>query len=333
MVLLPRYAQLNRAHHASRLAMRTRVGLFICMVIIMRKRFFPVKPAKTYEEQLAILRDRGLIIPNESEALDFLKTINYYRLSGYRLTLRVPNSEQFEEGTTFDHLRGLYEFDRRLRSLLIAVLESVEVAFRTRVAYELAHKYGPIGYKNASHFSDTNYHHEFLTDLNSAINRGSEVFIRHHETKYGGQLPIWVAVELASFGAVSKLFRIMSSQDQRNVASYYNKVHPPLLITWVHTAVYLRNICAHYGRLYNRHLKVTPRLLKRWRGIFPPNSLFAGILVIRELCPSESQWFRFIDDMGALVREYDAYVDLVTMGFPAVWRHLLKAGKVPKTLA
>lgn len=74
-------------------------------------------------------------------------------------------------------------------------------------------------------------------------------------------------------GGTPKFFRIMSSEDQRNVASYYNQVRPPLLITWVHTAVYLRNICGHYGRLYNRHLKVN-----NGEGYFPPIAFLLAFL-------------------------------------------------------
>ena len=109
------------------------------MLAAMPTRINGTKSSKTYEQQLLILQSRGLRVSDEREVIDFLKSINYYRLSAYWLTLRVPNSNQFQEGTTFDPIRGLYEFHQKLRKLLMRVLETTEVAFRTRVAYELAH--------------------------------------------------------------------------------------------------------------------------------------------------------------------------------------------------
>lgn len=167
-----------------------------------------------------------------------------------------------------------------------------------------------------------------MTDLDLAIKRGSELFIPHHERKYGGRYPIWAAVELLPFGSVSKLFHVMELKDQWAVASYYNGAHPMFLRTWIRTAVYLRNICAHYGRLYNKRLKVTPKLLRRWRTVVGHNSLFAGVLVLRELCPSQGQWQQFVDALGDLVRTNDLYVDLTKMGFPPEkWRSLLRTGR------
>ena len=46
------------------------------------------KPFKNYDEQIALLRERGLIITDEAYARDVLKRMNYYRLSAYSLTLR-----------------------------------------------------------------------------------------------------------------------------------------------------------------------------------------------------------------------------------------------------
>lgn len=46
------------------------------------------KDFKTIDEQIEILRSRGLTIEDEAEAKDFLLRNNYYRVSGYSLTLR-----------------------------------------------------------------------------------------------------------------------------------------------------------------------------------------------------------------------------------------------------
>ena len=49
------------------------------------------KDFKSIDEQLELLRSRGLIIDDENIAKDFLLYNNYYRISGYSLTLRKNN--------------------------------------------------------------------------------------------------------------------------------------------------------------------------------------------------------------------------------------------------
>jgi len=45
------------------------------------------KSFKTLKEQLEILKSRGLTIENETDAIDFLLCNNYYRVSGYSMTI------------------------------------------------------------------------------------------------------------------------------------------------------------------------------------------------------------------------------------------------------
>ena len=46
------------------------------------------KEFKSIDEQLEILKSRGLTVHNEENAKSFLLQNNYYRISGYSLTLR-----------------------------------------------------------------------------------------------------------------------------------------------------------------------------------------------------------------------------------------------------
>lgn len=71
------------------------------------------KDFKTIEEQLEILRSRGLTINDESRAKDFLLHNNYYRISGYSLTLRKNNV--FSKSATFQNIVDIYHFDHELR--------------------------------------------------------------------------------------------------------------------------------------------------------------------------------------------------------------------------
>ncbi|TDT40206.1 Abi-like protein [Halospina denitrificans] len=76
------------------------------------------KPPKTYDEQIEILRRRGMIIPNPDRACHYLQHMNYYRLTAYWLPFEADHaSHRFQPGTRFEDALNLYIFDRELRLL------------------------------------------------------------------------------------------------------------------------------------------------------------------------------------------------------------------------
>jgi len=149
-----------------------------------------VKPFKCIEEQIDILESRGLVIPDKDKAKQILCRYNYYRLSGYTLTLR--QNDVFYQGTTFDDVLQLYHFDSELRSTLLYALEYVEIALRTNIGYFHGKEHGPLGYKSHEIFSDQEHYKNFIDNFNKALqeNERNEVFIRHHRDHCDGQFPI-----------------------------------------------------------------------------------------------------------------------------------------------
>ena len=105
------------------------------------------KPALTFEEQIALLKSRGLVIDDEKRAIRHLSNVSYYRMSAYMLSFKKLDADEnvldeFEEGTTWDNVYDLYKFDRKLRLLIFDAIERIEIALRTQVIYQLSHKYG-----------------------------------------------------------------------------------------------------------------------------------------------------------------------------------------------
>src|SRR5699024_7894280 len=101
-----------------------------------------IKKPTTFSEQVELLKLRNLYIEDAEFAEKTLRRINYYRLSAYMLTLKEDNI--FIEGTTFNELVAIYEVERKLSLLLVEALDNIEIAFRTRVSYLIAHKYGTL---------------------------------------------------------------------------------------------------------------------------------------------------------------------------------------------
>lgn len=261
-----------------------------------------------------------------------MQRINYYRLSAYGLTLKDPIiKDQYNSGSSFNQLLSLYEFDRRLRLLLLGVLETIEIAFRTHISYEIAHKFGPLGYEDKENFINEKFHQDSLVELNRLIDksRKGELFIEHHFKKYDGKIPIWAAIEVTSFGFISKLYRNLNEDVKRHIAKIHYNVPYFYLESWLQSLSNVRNVCAHYGRLYNKKLTFKPRLFREELKQFDNQLTFAAIYIIQRLL-TKIEGNRFITDLEALILEYEDNIDFSHIGFPPNWKELLTKVNIKK---
>lgn len=85
----------------------------------------------------------------------------------WRLKVQLPLKKQdvFQQGTTLEDVFALHEFDKHLRAILMRALETIEISFRTHIAYLLAHKYGPLGYLIKNNFDNHEYHQSNINQL------------------------------------------------------------------------------------------------------------------------------------------------------------------------
>lgn len=302
------------------------------------------KPSHSLNEQLDKLGMRGLAVPDADRARHYLSNISYFRLSAYTRPFYVPNQaeHQFLFGTSFDDVLILYVFDRELRLLLLDAIERLEVALRTQLANTLADHYGPHGYLDPAVFN-SHYNHQWLLDTlrNEAGGRDAETYIRHYRNKYPAspeQPPIWMAVELLTFKAVSTLFaNLRHARDTQRIEAHFGWKFT-LLKSWFRSLSDLRNLCAHHARVWNREFGSFPELPKKapqgWphppaaipteahhqpgQTLNPQRRLYMQVLVIetllRTVCP-ESRWAE------RLVRLLNRYPQISRphMGFPENW--------------
>ena len=294
------------------------------------KRYFPVKPARSYQEQLSRLTEtHGLIIDDEARARYILSTVNYYRLTTYGKHLRrADDPEKFLPGVSLETLYNLYQFDMNLRHLLLPALEFFEVQLRAKIAYQLAITYGSMGYMDAENFraevlpNGSSVHKNLIGKFKNEVKRqGALPFVRHHKIKYGGQFPIWAAVELFTFGMLGSLFDIMKESDQRAVSREYG-LSPEALSRLIAAAVDVRNICAHYNRLYNQTLEAQPLLPNRLN-LYESDRLFPLLLVLAHVLGRERVFTRLVTGLSLLGEDYPE-ADLSLCGFPEDWRAVLE---------
>lgn len=291
-----------------------------------------LKKALTYDEQVSRLQEHDLIINDRAHAVSILKKVNYYRLSAYGIGLSKPgDKDHYEDGITIDAIYRLYCFDSRLRNILIHVIEQLEIQLRTQISNYLGVEYGPEGYMDAANFTQKNTKdgssiHTITIDKfkQECVHQKNIPFVKHHLLTYNGRFPIWVAIELFTFGNLASLFDIMVPDDKKAISALYNTA-PDYLNSWILALVEIRNICAHYGRLYNLPLKQSPFLYKENRRfrIGTINKLFPAIITIRRMLQSDERWRDFAIELEALMDEYNDVVKLSFIGFPKEWKTIL----------
>ncbi len=202
--------------------------------------------------------DRGTIIKR-------LRDVNYYRLSAYWYPYRNPDNTLSEEAN-FETIWDRYVFDRQLRLLVMDAIERIEISIRTRMTNLLTLKANDaFVHLNPREFSERVNEGErerFLKSIRRNTKRSREAFVQHFKEKYGDQhddLPLWMAVEVMTFGDMLTLFKMMDMHSQREVAEVYG-ISAKVLKSWLLTLNYVRNLCAHHARLWNREFAVRPTI-------------------------------------------------------------------------
>ena len=296
-------------------------------MVSKKKLYAPVKPARSYEEQAQRLFEvHNLRVENADRARHILSTVNYYRLTTYGKHLRrADDPEKFIDGVTLDDLYDLYQFDMVLRHQLLPVLEFFEVQLRAKVSYHLAMTYGSTGYANAANFrldkASQGMHKNLMNKFRIEVKRLDDLaFVRHHQVKYGGKFPVWAAVELFSFGMLAQLYDIMTEEDQWAVSREY-RMEPDALAALIHAAVNVRNVCAHYGRLYNQPLDDQPLLPPEYAQ-YAGEFVFPTLLALRLAVGGHEVFAQACTRIAALLAEYPQ-AEPARCGFPPEWVRLL----------
>lgn len=287
----------------------------------------------TIPQQLQSYIDAGMTISSMEEATAALTTIGYYRLRGYSFHLYDNTSKQYRPGTDFSDILKLYHFDMELSKLLLGMATCIEVALRARLSEALLIYNDALILTDPSVFSDKKLFWQNLAALSSQITRSNDVFIRHHFHNHDGEIPLWAAVEIMSFGTLSKTIKnLKTGRDGAYpvLANYYRYRSPrgklvkpsiKMMSSWIQSVSILRNMCAHNSRIYNRTINTSPELLITDRLNPRPlhNGLYQILLSMKYLRPGDEIWSNFYADLQALFHRHHGAFDLGCMNFPSDW--------------
>ncbi|MGV8911715.1 MAG: Abi family protein [Rhodoglobus sp.] len=225
------------------------------------------KPHKTYAEQLAVLKRRGMSVADDAAALALLQRAGYYTLSGYSHPFRLKTangerSERFREGTTFESIHALWSFDNRLRAATFASVQTVETHLRALIGYSLG-AVDPLIHTKPEllSISRAKDYRVWSAKLKTKIEDSREDFVIHHRDNRENVIPVWVAVDVLDWGGLSYLYSFMPIRERESVAARF-ELSAAQLLSWLRSLNTVRNVCAHHSRFFNRHYAVSPKLTK-----------------------------------------------------------------------
>lgn len=283
-----------------------------------------LKPARTYEQQIVILKDRGLIISDEKFAKSILQQTNYYRLSAYSLGLR-DDDNNFINNSTIEQIYSIYKFDEKLRHLLFSLIEPIEIRLRSEISYYLGTNFGNVSHLSFELCKDEKQHLLFLREYYNGISKSFSADCVKHNIKKYGELPIWAAVENLTFGSLSKFYGNLKNEHQNEIAKHFNS-DIERLSGWFESLCEIRNICAHSGRIYNRRLTKTPKLYNGDNKGFNDTThlkIFSRIIILKKIYNGQGRFIEFFNKLNNLIERYKNDINMNHLGFPNNWQQRL----------
>lgn len=282
------------------------------------------KPFLEIFQQIDLLESRGLVVDNKERVSFILKYINYYHLSVYFKAFQKNESDDFLDNTKFEDVFGVYDFDRKLRLILLDVIERIELSLKSFLSYEItkSREKDIFWYFNKNNFDNFDNIEEYLKKVLDS----KEIYLEHYYKKYSDKYPpVWMFFESLSFGNCSRLLNDLKIEDKLLLINNY-KFRKIRAINFFYCLSHLRNCCAHYSRVWDRGFKIKvgskierPDLFK---GV-DNYSLFAYIIVIQIFIKKISPNSDWLDKLEDLINEYD--IEISKMGFPVSWKERLES--------
>jgi abortive infection bacteriophage resistance protein len=248
------------------------------------------KSATTIDQQIGLLKSRGLIVADEDKAREILMDIGYYRLGFYLFPFEKSYPElrnrthEYVNGASFEDAVNLYYFDFDLRLLLMRYINRIEIAFRTSLIYHISNKYGsnPTWFVSPS-VVERSYARDFEQKVYTTDFKRNPIIHRHHKNNPDDRFaPAWKTIEFMTFGAVLKLYeQLKEREDKISVAHGFGIRQTVTFESYMHTIRQVRNACAHGLLLYDLHL---PQAIRRGPAPYNPaerNNIIGALRVIR----------------------------------------------------
>jgi abortive infection bacteriophage resistance protein len=313
------------------------------------------KPFKSYEEQIEILKFRGMNVNNQyTNIRNILEKENYYNIiNGYKdLFIQVrasqSNNERYKANTQFSEVYSLYKFDRELRSIFLKKILIIETNIKSIISYNFSKKYGINNYLITENFNlkESRYvtisqRYQEVIRLIATIQNTISTQIKKKNQSIGhyisnfGYIPLWVLMNILTFGTVSLFYKNMKQTDKQDIAKIYNISSEVELGLMLKILTLVRNICAHDERLYNFKSKDNIRnniihsYFNSGSNSFGKNDLFA-VLICAKILLEKDSFKNMVNEIENQIDILKKELKVITtndvlnkMGFPTNWKNIV----------
>ena len=273
-----------------------------------------VKEFKTIDEQIDILKKKGLIIDDYNMAKNILLKENYFFINGYRhLFMNSRTDRTFITNSTFSELYSLFLFDRYSRNIFFKNLLIIENRLKSVISYQMSKKYGykERDYLNPRNFISTPDKRRKVKDVIDKMKRQIRINTNRHNAtlhylKNYGYIPLWILVKVLSFGMVCELFSILKDEDKLEISSVFG-VTVEYLESFLPILSNYRNLCAHEDIVFDHkterfipdseyHKKLNIFKMDD-EYIYGKNDIFAVIIIFKYLLED--------DEFRLMLKEFD----------------------------
>lgn len=287
------------------------------------------KRALSTGEHIQLLKDRGLVINNEDRAIKYLNNVGYFRLTGYMYHLQTRDGKHsFIGEISFDDIINLYQFDKKLRAIVMEYMERIEVAVKAKLTNKYSSNHGFFWYADDTLYADKGIHYSINIEIADTFVNPQEGFLKSFKFNYREEPcpPSNMALETLTLGKLSRLYKGLNNNNEKiEIANEFDCVSA-ILTSWLVYLTNVRNVCAHHSRLWNKKITadrptIPSREKFKFNGTMTDdfNTTMYGIIsIINRLLLSFNPENHFIEKIETLITEYS--IETSFMGFPEDWK-------------
>ncbi len=283
----------------------------------------------TRKGQISFLEQTGLIF-EKKDTCRYLANKGLTNLKPYLCYFLKGNDEgvRFKEGTTWEVVCNLYDFDNQLRIFVSQSISMFNIAFKEQISYQMGNKYSPYWHNDANLFKDPRPRRlsdgrivmiDVYNDIQQIINRYQKG--DRHACTFRS------CSQLFYFSHCSRIYSHLRNQADQDRIAWHFGVPFHTFCSWVHALVKVRNLCAHDAFLWNRVFDVVPdRLDFSTQNYWISNSedierdrIYYILCILNFLLQTVNPGFGLSKLLSDLIETYKHVLNLSEMGFPAHW--------------
>lgn len=311
------------------------------------------------------------------EQENYYNIINGYKELFLDKKATEESEEQYKNGTTFDEVYALYCFDREIRSIYLKYLLKLENSLKTVIAHEFSARYGHDNYLKLDNFQSTattdigeltriakknnlSLSNDIVRvqQISAEENVGAVIKLigdiqqeiarqmnKHHQVvthymTHHGYIPLWVLVNVLTFGKITNFYLNMKPADRVVIAKKF-AVPDRELHKYMNMLSMARNKCAHDERFFDMKFRTgihtksiknfnALNITKSPNGSYPSgtNDVFA-VAIIFGLLLGKTDLREFVSAMKSTFTRLDKQLHTISiddvmgiMGFNSSWTNI-----------